>query len=158
MAISNAIDRSTRRSERWRSALLFPRKSRRSRLNLIRTRASHRKGILLAERRRRRRRPQRARLYSTLRCSFIVPLQSSHSLIRYGESVLTERALITTLDRSSDPLRVRTPVPISARVCVYVCVYVCGCDTSYDILVKSRSTSKQAARRQGGSNTENANR
>lgn len=53
---------------RWVQALptLFPRKSRRQRLNLIRTRASHRKGILLAERRRRRRRPQRARLYSTL--------------------------------------------------------------------------------------------
>lgn len=52
-----------------------------------------------------------------MRCSFIVPLQFSHSLIRYGESVLTERALITTPDRSSDPLRVRAPV----HVCVWMC-------------------------------------
>lgn len=49
-------------------------------------------------------RPQGARLYSAMRSSFIVPLQSSHSLIQYSESVLTERALIASHDRSSDPL------------------------------------------------------
>ncbi|XP_076245936.1 uncharacterized protein LOC143186251 [Calliopsis andreniformis] len=49
-----------------------------------------------------------------------LPLLSSHSLIRYGESVLTERALITTLDRSSDPLRVRAPSRAPLDVCARV--------------------------------------
>lgn len=67
-----------------------------------------------------------------MRCSFIVPLLSSHSLIRYGESVLTERALITVLNRSSDPLRVcaRAPFPRPKSMCLCLCT--CGCATSYD--------------------------
>lgn len=82
-----------------------------------------------------------------MRCSFIVPLLSSHSLIRYGESVLTERALITTLNRSSDPLRVRAPVRACvrararARVCVCVHARVSRVGVQRPtILVKPRGT------------------
>lgn len=70
-----------------------------------------------------------------MRCSFIVPLLSSHSLIRYGESVLTERALITILNRSSDPLRVRARARAPSRGSVSVC----GCP---DVLQETREIEK----------------
>jgi len=83
-------------------------------------RASHRRGILLADRSRREERPQGARLYSSaMRSSFIVPLQSSHSLIRYGGSVLSGACA----DRESRSARVtRFKLALSMRVCVVVVV------------------------------------
>lgn len=84
-----------------------------------------------------------------MRGSFIVPLQSSHSLNRYGGSVLTERAPIATLDRSSDPL-------LSFRACA--CLHVCARPT--DTWDREVAKSLLLAGSQSGltSNTENANR